>query len=61
MVDVTEIPDVKLLDPVTLLGRDGEEQISMEDLGSLSGRFNYEFACDIGKRVPRHYVRKKIE
>ncbi len=61
MVDVTEIPDVKLLDPVTLLGRDGKEQISMEDLGSLSGRFNYEFACDIGKRVPRHYVRKKIE
>ena len=61
MVDVTEIPDVKLLDPVTLLGRDGEEQISMEDLGRLSGRFNYEFACDIGKRVPRHYVRKKIE
>lgn len=61
MVDVTEIPDVKLLDPVTLLGRDGEEQISMEDLGSLSGRFNYEFACDIGKRVPRYYVCKKIE
>lgn len=61
MVDVTEIPGVKLLDPVTLLGRDGEEQISMEDLGRLSGRFNYEFACDIGKRVPRYYVCKKIE
>ncbi len=61
MVDVTEIPDVKLLDPVTLLGRDGKEQISMEDLGRLSGRFNYEFACDIGKRVPRYYVCKKIE
>ncbi len=61
MVDVTEIPGVKLLDPVTLLGRDGKEQISMEDLGRLSGRFNYEFACDIGKRVPRYYVCKKIE
>lgn len=61
MVDVTEIPDVKLLDPVTLLGRDGKEQISMEDLGRLSRRFNYEFACDIGKRVPRYYVCKKIE
>ena len=40
---------------VTLVGRDGQEEISMEEIGELSGRFNYEFACDLGKRIPRVY------
>ena len=57
MVDVTDIPEVKLLDTVTLLGYDGEAFLSMEELGDLSGRFNYEFACDIGKRVPRIFYK----
>lgn len=58
MVDVTEIEDVKPLDEVTLLGRDGDENITMEELGNLSGRFNYEFACLITDRVPRIYNEK---
>ncbi|MBQ7677925.1 MAG: alanine racemase [Lachnospiraceae bacterium] len=57
MADVTDIPDVSLLDEVTLLGRDGDEVITMEELGALSGRFNYEFACDLGNRIPRLYYR----
>lgn len=55
MVDVTGI-DAEMLDEVTLLGRDGEAQITLEDLDAQSGRFPYEFVCDIGKRVPRVYV-----
>jgi alanine racemase len=55
MVDVTDIPEVREGDKVTLLGHDGAERITMEDLGSLSGRFNYEFACLINQRVPRVY------
>lgn len=55
MVDVTDIPGVRELDQVTLLGRDQGECITMEELGELSGRFNYEFACCISKRVPRIY------
>ena len=57
MVDVTEIPDVKTGDEVTLLGKDGDEVISADTLGDLSGRFSYEFVCDISKRVPRIYIR----
>lgn len=53
MVNVTEIPGVKIGDEVTLIGRDGNERITTEELGDLSGRFNYEFVCDLGKRVPR--------
>lgn len=59
MVDVTDIPDVKIGDAVTLLGKDGDETITMEQLGELSGRFNYEFACLITPRVPRIYHKTK--
>ena len=61
MVDVTEIPEVCPGTEVTLIGRDGDEFISMETFGDLSGRFSYEFACDIGKRVPRIYMKNKRE
>ena len=57
MVDVTDIPDVQIGDEVTLIGSDGAGRITMEELGDLSGRFNYEFACDLGKRIPRVFVR----
>jgi alanine racemase len=56
MVDVTDIKEPILVgDVVTLIGKDGGESITMEELGDLSGRFNYELACDLGKRVPRIY------
>ena len=55
MVDVTDIPEARPGDLVTLIGTDGGNGITMEDLGGLSGRFNYELACDIGKRVPRRF------
>ena len=61
MVDVTEIADVKVGDRVTLIGRDGEEAITMEEIGELSGRFNYEFACDLGKRIPRVFYKDGVE
>ena len=57
MVDVTDIPGAAFLDPVTLIGQDGEERITVEELGALSGRFHYEFVCCLGKRIPRVYIR----
>lgn len=56
MVDVTDIPDVKQGDSVTLLGKDGDETILVEELSEISGRFPYEFVCCISKRVPRVYI-----
>ncbi len=55
MVDVTG-KDAEEFDEVTLMGRDGDEFISVEELGRLSGRFPYEFVCDIAPRVPRIYT-----
>lgn len=60
MVDVTEIPDVKFMDQVVLVGHDGEEFIPVEELSALSGRFNYEFVCCLGKRIPRVYIKNGI-
>ena len=57
MVDVTDIEGVSFGDKVTLIGRDGNESISVECLSELSGRFNYEFICALGKRIPRVYVK----
>ena len=53
MVDITHIPEAREGSLVTLIGKDGGESITMEQLGDLSGRFNYELACDINPRVPR--------
>lgn len=57
MVDVTDIPEIKMGDEVILIGSAGEETITMEEVGELSGRFNYEFVCNLGKRIPRVFRR----
>ena len=57
MVDISEIPEAMDGDKVTLLGMDGTERITAEELGELSGRFNYEFVCVLGKRIPRVFYR----
>ncbi len=57
MVDVTDIPQVKTGDKVVLVGKDGEEVITLETLAQLSGRFHYEFTCCLSKRIPRVYYK----
>lgn len=56
MIDVTHILEAEEGDKVTLIGLDGDEKITADDLGELSGRFNYELVCDLGNRIPRHYI-----
>lgn len=58
MVDVTGIPDVKFGDEVVLLGKDVGETITAEEIMQISGRFHYELLCDIGKRIPRIYIKE---
>lgn len=55
MVDVTEISDVKEGTIATLFGRDGDAFLPVEEVAELAGSFQYEFVCDVGKRVPRVY------
>lgn len=56
MVDVSEIPEAKQNDDVTLMGRDGHECIPVEEIAGYAGTINYEIVCEVGKRIPRVYV-----
>ncbi len=55
MLDVTDIPQAREGDTATFLGRDGDLEITMEELAKLCGGFHYEIPCLISKRVPRVY------
>ena len=55
MIDVTDLPDVKVGDDVVLLGRQGGEEIRVEELASIAGTIPYEIFCSIGRRVRRVY------
>ncbi len=57
MVDISELPDAEIEDKVTLVGRDGDDFISVEELAAAAHSFNYEFVCGIARRVPRIYFR----
>lgn len=59
MVDVTDIENVKVEDMATIIGTSKGETITIDELGELSGRFPYEFVCDLGKRIPRIYIKDK--
>jgi len=55
MVDVTHIPRVSVGDEVILMGRQGKEQITPEEIAEKINSISYEVLCSIGKRVPRVY------
>ena len=55
MVDITDVPDVKIDDPVVLVGNDGNDVITVEEIAAAADSFNYEFICGISRRVPRRY------
>jgi len=56
MADVTDVPGVKLEDEVTLIGADGRERITAEDLAGLAGTISYEILARINPLVPRVLV-----
>lgn len=58
MVDVSDIEDIREGEEVVLMGCSGEDCITAEEIGTLSGRFNYELVCLITQRVPRVYIYK---
>lgn len=55
-IDVSEIPEAKVGDDVTIIGRDGPEEIRAEDIARMIGTISYEITCGIDKRVHRAYT-----
>lgn len=60
MVDCTDIDTVQLGDEVTLIGRDGDEEITPDEIASLIGTISYEVTSCIGPRVPRIFARNGL-
>ncbi|NUQ33394.1 MAG: alanine racemase [Planctomycetaceae bacterium] len=60
MVDVGAIPGVKRGDIVTLIGRDGNEEIKIEELANLLGTVPYAVSCGLGRRVRRVYTGRSM-
>jgi alanine racemase len=55
MVDVTHIPDVSVGEEAVLIGRQGNEEISVDEMADWLSTINYEVTCMVSKRVPRVY------
>jgi alanine racemase len=56
LVDVTNVPDVKLNDEVVLLGESAGQSVTAEYLAKTAGTLSYEVTCGIGSRVPRVFL-----
>lgn len=57
MVDVTDVDGAMLNSVVTLVGKDGDAELSMEEVSNAAHSFNYELPCRISRRVPRTYYK----
>ena len=57
MVDITGMDHVCEGDEVTLVGCDGSQEITFDELAGLTGTISYELVCDVGRRVPRVYIK----
>ena len=56
MIDVSNVPEAKAGDIVTLIGKEGDDRITADDLAQIYGTIGYEVVCGISKRVPRIYI-----
>ena len=61
LIDVTDIPDVKIGDVVTIYSGDPDETCSIDRAAEQVGTINYELLCAIGTRVPRIYIEDGME
>lgn len=57
MVDVSEVPNVKLSDEVIIMGSDGVNSITADDIADATGTINYEICCAFGQRLPKVYIK----
>lgn len=57
MIDVTDLHNPKTGDEIVLIGKQGEREITADQVANIMGTISYEIVCTVGKRVPRLYVK----
>lgn len=55
MIDVTEVPSLRVGEWVTVIGSEGDASIGADELAHLCETISYDILCGIGSRIPRHY------
>jgi alanine racemase len=58
-VDVTDVPEARPGDRLTLLGRDGEQSLDANELGAWAGTIGYEIVARLPESLPRRYVESR--
>lgn len=61
IIDVTDIPDVRVGDEVTIIGQDGSEEITAADIAELSNTIHYEVVSRLPAVLPRLYLHKEVK
>jgi alanine racemase len=56
MVNVTAVPNVKIGDEIVIMGKQGDNEISADDLAAINGTINYEITCCFDLRIPKVYM-----
>ena len=56
VVDLTDVPLAQVGDEVVLIGAQGQDRLTVDDMAERCGRIPYELLCAIGQQVPRYYV-----
>lgn len=56
MIDVTDIPDVKLGDTVIVMGKEGKLSVTADDIGDQALTIPYEITCGFGQRLEKIVV-----
>ena len=59
VVDVTNIPDVTVGDEVIIIGRQGNEEITAEEIAKLTNTINYEVITRVPAALPRLYLHRE--
>ena len=57
MIDVTDVPNVKLGDEVIIIGSDGKNSITVDDIAKATNTINYEIMCALGQRLPKKFIK----
>ena len=57
MIDLTDVPNVKLGDEVVIMGQSGDLSITAENIADITGTINYEILCAFGQRLPKVYLK----
>jgi alanine racemase len=57
MADISHLPDVEIGDEVVVLGRQGDDEISLDEFAESAGIIPHELLVRLGSRAPRLYLR----